>query len=625
MSGARLILVEGTPFDWVAAVVAVGLLAALVVMALYRADRRRLGLRIVLSGGAVVSLVLLAWQPRWERAGSSVEAILITPGASTAHVARLADSLQAGAVYALPEATPGELPGQRVAWVPDVGYLARNHPDIRRLHIVGDGLPPYTVDVLTGPHVVVHGAPPAPGITFVDYPQRVVLGQALQVQGRVYLKEATATTSHTLYLDGPGGHVDSAGLSGAGFTAFSLETTPRQAGLFQYRLGVVSARGDTVAVESLGVAVREPTPLRVLVLQGAPTFETRYLKNWMAAQGGRIAVRSTVSRDRYQTEYVNQPEQDLTRLTSSILDGFDVVMLDGRVLDALSPAEQRLLWGAVHEEGLGMLLDAGRDAVNAGKNRADGLPSFDLEPLDEEPRRVRLVWDDSVRTSAVPVAPAAIDGAWGVEPVIQDEGGRWVAAFQPFGVGRVGVTLVRETFRWVLEGETGMHAAYWSRLLTLLSRVDAYADNWSVGVGHPFLRDEPIRLTLQTIDSAPRGVVYAGVPVPDTVYLAQHPVEPTRWQGTFWPREVGWHRVMRVGEAIDSRDAFSFYVHGAGAWQGVRATEKRLATKLFAEKSSPTSVLEERSGPVARVPVSSLWFFVPFVACCAGLWIESKM
>ena len=625
MSDTRLILVEGTPFDWAAAGLAVGFLGALVVMALKRPDRRRLGLRIALGGGAVASLLLLAWQPRWETALSPAEAILVTPGASPNLVARLADSLRATAVYKIPEADVGRLPGHSATLVPDVGYLARNHPGVARLHIVGDGLAPYALAALAGRQLTVHSAPPTPGIAYADYPRDVVLGQALRVQGQVYLDEAAAAASHMLYLDGPGGLVDSAGITRAGFTAFSLETAPRQPGLFLYRLGLVPARGDTLAVESFGVSVRAPAPPRVLVLQGAPGFETRYLKNWLAAEGGRIAVRSTVSRDRYRTEFVNLPEQDLSRLTRAVLDAFDVVLLDGRVLDALSPAERSLLRRAVQDRGLGVLLDAGRDAAPVGSNRADVLPPFDLEPLNEEPRRVRLVWDDSVRTTAVPVAPAAIDGAWGVEPLIEDDEGRWVAAFQPFGVGRVGVTLVTDTYRWVLEGHAGMHAAYWSRLLTPLSRADSQADRWAVDAARPLLRDEPVTLTLQTIDTAPRGVVYAGAAAPDTVYLAQHPAEPMRWQGTFWPREVGWHRVRRAGEAADAQAAFSFYVHDVGAWQGVRATEKRQATRRFAEKSSSAFVSTERTGSVGRVPVSFLWFFLPFLGCCAGLWLESKL
>ncbi len=104
-----------------------------------------------------------------------------------------------------------------------------------------------------------------------------------------------------------------------GATPFSLEAVPRQAGRYLYRLVLVEASGDTLAVEPFGVSVEAPVPLRVLVLQGAPRFETRYLKNWLAEEGGRMVIRSTISRDRYRTEFLNLPERDLSRLTPAVL------------------------------------------------------------------------------------------------------------------------------------------------------------------------------------------------------------------------------------------------------------------------------------------------------------------
>ncbi len=80
-----------------------------------------------------------------------------------------------------------------------------------------------------------------------------------------------------------------------------------------------------------------------------------------------------------------------------------------------------------------------------------------------------------------------------------------------------------------------MHAAYWSRLLSALARPSRGADQWAVGTRGPVLRDEPVTLSLHTLDARPRGLVFSTSATPDTVYLAQDPVERTRWHGTFWP------------------------------------------------------------------------------------------
>ncbi len=220
-------------------------------------------------------------------------------------------------------------------------------------------------------------------------------------------------------------------------------------------LVLVEASGDTLAVEPFGVSVEAPVPLRVLVLQGAPRFETRHLKNWLAEEGARLAIRSTISRDRYRTEFLNLPERDLSRLTPAVLRTFDVMILDGRVLAALSDTERRVLRTAVREEGLGVLLGPDLLIRNDGPSERFFQP-FEGRPLDEaEQRRVRLTWGNTVLASSIPAEPYAIAPAWGVALLMQDEAGHGVAAMRLQGMGRVGLSLATETYRWVLEGTPG--------------------------------------------------------------------------------------------------------------------------------------------------------------------------
>ena len=450
MNVGRLLLAEGSSFDWIVAGLAIGGMAVLVILALRRPNRQRLALRITLSGMAVASLVLMGWQPRWQTPPQPVEAILLTPGARPSRVARLADSLNAVRLYTLSEGSPAPVAGFDVESVPDAGFLARHHPEVVALHVVGEGLPGYALEALRGVQVHAHPAPLRPGISFVDVPRTLIVGQAMRVPGQVVIDEGQSRpVSYTLFLDGPGGPVDSLDVATPGTTPFSLEAIPRQAGRFLYRLALVEASGDTLATESFGVSVEAPVPLRVLVLQGAPRFETRHLKNWLAAEGGRLAIRSTISRDRYRTEFLNRSERDLSQITPAILRAFDVVILDGRVL----------------------------------------------------------------------------------------------------------------------EGNAGMHAAYWSRLLSALARPSRGADQWAVGAQGPVFRDEPVALTLHTPNARPRGWVFSTEAAPDTVYLAQDPIEQTRWHGTFWPRAAGWHRIVTAGADPSGEAAFWFYAHDPTSWQ----------------------------------------------------------
>ncbi len=626
MNVGRLLLAEGSSFDWIVAGLAIGGMAVLVILALRRPNRQRLALRLTLSGMAVASLVLMAWQPRWQTPPQPVEAILLTPGAPLSRVARLADSLNAARLYTLSEGSPARVAGIDVERAPDAGFLARHHPEVATLHVVGEGLPGYVLEALRGVQVRAHPTPLRPGISFVDVSRRLTVGRAMRVQGQVVIDEGrNRPVSYTLFLDGPGGPVDSLDVATPGATTFSLDAMPRQAGRFLYRLALVEASGDTLATESFGVSVEAPVPLRVLVLQGAPRFETRHLKNWLATESGRLAIRSTISRDRYRTEFLNRSERDLSQITPAILHAFDVVILDGRVLAALTDTEQGVLRRAVSEEGLGVLLSPDLLTSN-GEPSGRFFQPFEGRLLDDAaPRRVRLRWENTVLASSIPAEPYTITLSWSVALLMQDEAGHGVAAMRPRGVGQVGLSLATETYRWVLEGNAGMHAAYWSRLLSALARPSRGADAWAVGARGPVFRSEPVTLTLHTPNARPRGLVFSTGAVPDTVYLAQDPIEQTRWHGTFWPRAAGWHRIVTAGADPSGEAAFWFYVHDPTSWQAWQAARNSRATRQFAEKSTSVSDETERKGPLTSVPVPMLWLFIPFVASCAGLWLESKL
>ena len=227
-----VILFEGTAFDGMAGILAVGLFVVLVILAVRRLNRKRLALRIALTGVAVVSLLLMAWQPQRQRTLRPAEAVLITPGASPFAPAHLADSLNTLRLYALPDAATSRTVGRDVEVVPDVGFLVRHHPEIATLHVVGEGLAAYDLAALRGVALRFYPAPPRPGIQFVSFPRTAWVGQAMRVQGQVYVEDAPAAQGpSTLYLDGPGGPVDLLAVAAPGTTAFSLETVPRQAGL----------------------------------------------------------------------------------------------------------------------------------------------------------------------------------------------------------------------------------------------------------------------------------------------------------------------------------------------------------------------------------------------------------
>ena len=604
-----------------------------------RPDRRHVALRIGAILLAVGALALLGWRPTWRRSASTVvggtEAALWTAGTAGddggGTVAARYRFVLAGASAAPADATR----------IPDAAILRRRFPTVGTLHVHGDGLEPFDLDALRGLRVVLDPAPErlaGPAFSFVRCPRELTLGLALTVQGRVSgLKPGTTATVTLEAPDGATTDADTPPADADGGAGFSVEAAPPPAaGHFVWRLRL----GKTD--EPLGVAVVSPELPRVLVLLGAPRFDTAALRHWFEAAGGTLAARTLVGQDRYRFESAHDPPPQFTALDASLLAGFDLVMADGRALAALPPPERDALRAAVADTGLGVLVLADEailpGAAGVSPEAAAAFFPWKLTPLTdaagEGDRMTRVRWTGQTQPVEIPVpsAPFEIAPQDGQTALAQDSQGHTLAASKAHGRGQVALTLVRETGRWTRENDPAAFAAYWSALFSPLARkTTADAGRWTLAGGDagPLFVDQPVELVWSgkaTPEPAP-GVVRAeadadggGVTLP----LAADPGEPGRWRATFWPRRSGWQRVtMPAGPSGSGAMALDFFVHPAGDWSVLDAARRRAATARFAERSGDASSRVPATGG-ENLPVPAGGWFALFLAGAGYLWIERR-
>jgi hypothetical protein len=171
--------------------------------------------------------------------------------------------------------------------------------------VAGEGLPAYALDLLDKKtFTFLHGNPPD-GVVKISLPEKVNVNQQSTVNG-VYRNQSG---SHSIVLIGPGGKEDSLTITKEGASPFSLSFTPKQKGKLLYTIVI----RDTVRIskeEKLPVTVESPLPLKVLVVLSYPTFETTFLKNFIASKGNEVVLRSQLSRNNFSYEYVNHPALD---------------------------------------------------------------------------------------------------------------------------------------------------------------------------------------------------------------------------------------------------------------------------------------------------------------------------
>jgi hypothetical protein len=536
-----------------------------------------------------VSLFLLAARPAGERSRAAGSAVLVTAGADGAAVEE-----SAGEVFALPGAPPGfGVP------ITDVAELTRRRPDLERWQVVGSGLDPWQAEALPGEVSFAAPAALGAGIDRAQWRRRLALGERLEVRGTL------VGPASTLRLLGPAG-VEAETEVAAG-ESFALAATPRLEGRFLYRLELVPVSGDA-SEEVVAVEVTPRRLPRVLWLAGAPSFESREVKTWLRDLGGALVVRSQISRGRFLFEYLNRPRLEIARLDGERLAEFDLVVVDGAAWSALPAGERKVLDEAVRA-GLGLLLlpvlpAPGGEATPAFEVAAVG----DLESVEVAARG----------PAAEPLEPLVIPGRQftllaGQRSLFSDGAGRALAVAEDRGLGRVAATLLEDTYRWVLRGDGASHRRYWSELLAAVARQPA-AGPVSAPVG-PILVDRPLPLERVAVAAEPLRIIG-----PDgsevRVAFVQDPLEARRWSAVWWPREVGWPRLV-AGEQSSWWHASA--ADDWGAWQRRQAQEatRRRAALGPALAAAPGSTVELRELP--RWPL-----FAVLLAAWGALWADDQ-
>lgn len=558
-----------------------------------RRDRALRGRRIAAAVAAVVSLVLLAVGDS-ARTVSTDTAVVATEGATPSVVRHLADST-AAPVYLLDRAGDARAFGGSARPTADLASLLRAAPSLRRLVIAGWGLDSVELAELGERPITFVPAPVPPGIATIRWPGTVPLGGRLTVRGTT----VGVPAGTPILLVGPQGVVDSGRI--AADSTFVLETRPPAAARLRYALRI-PIRG--VVAETAGVAVVDRAPPRILVLDHSPSFESRYLEDWMRDAGGALAIRTEISRGRYRTRYLNSSAADLNRLSGPALRSFDVVVLGTRTLAALQPPERAALESAVRDEALGVVLRAEAPAA-----RGSGLlAGFSFAPGGGIDRIARVGWaGDSSGRRAVGLAPLTLQGDAATRTLAVDSAGNSVAAWRRAGAGAVAVTLVATPSRWRLGGESERFAAYWSLLLGTVSRPPV--SGWEAT--GPAMVDRPLRLVRFGPDTAPAVMVEAPDGRRDSVFLSQDLIVPSRWEGSYWPRTAGWHRLSGDSLALD------FDVAAAG-WRTLEATDRERTT---AERAAiVTASTPQRTAPGGPRRIPPIVLFVAFVGATAVLW-----
>ena len=480
--------------------------------------------------------------------------------------------------------------------------LKTDSPAFSKVHVFGYGLSENELTQLNHLPLVFHPASLRAGISNINWDQKLRTGENLIVQGKYNNASSNAVR---LILRGLSTQLDTAIIPAKSYKEFELITVPKSEGRVVYHLLAI-AGADTIENENLPVEIDPVQPLKILILSASPDFETKFLKNWLAENGDEVAVRSTISKDKFSSEYANMQQIKVDHLNAGILEQFDLVIGD---LSALK--SEGALKSEVTQKGLGVVVRA--DSVSKGSSWLQ--TNFPLEKLAvKNPSPVALV----IRGQKNKSVPLKTDQTFireisATQPLVSDAQNHSLVSSSLAGSGRLVFTAINNSYNWMLAGDKDDYAAFWSLLIKNAARRTPVSESWSV-VGLPTV-SEPIDLQLQSAQAPGKIVSDSSVIAP-----VQNPDVPFEWKNRYWPATIGWHRIKQNNGLSQW-----YYVYSKDDWKPAKAAEKLAATSHYAETYTANSSVTKQIHEKVRIEVPKIYFYLLLLAACVYLWVEGKL
>jgi hypothetical protein len=583
---------------------------------------RRRTLQKAASVLAVASLAAWGIPLHWPfsvKAPPKGTAILLTPGYDR-------DSLrvfQAAYGKALPvfDYTRGTKDSRRPG--PGVqNLLSLSRSDAGVLHVFGYGLSKAELSVLPPARIVFHPSPLPDGITAVQWDAETGQGLPFSLRAHVSLSahrdlQGKKTARYGLRLSGLGTTLDSVALYGGSDTDIVLRTVPRGTGRVVYSVSLTEGR-DTLENDPAPTQVRNPTNWSILLLASSPDFENKFLRQWLAASGHSVSMRTAISKGKYDAGFSGRAPADLTVLPGSFLDSVDILIADPAALGALPETVLSRIREQVRQGGMGLILRADSSLA------VSWAPALSAEVVrDTLAAPVSLVLQDGANTTPLAVQqlrPSAyVSYREGTQPLLKDTRSHIWATSVLYGSGQVVLTTLQTAYRWMLSGDTSDYAAYWSLLMQQAARRSKTGPEWTVNPALPRLR-QPAQVSFLSEDGPQAdGFLRQGQIAGMGVALEPDPSLPFLWQGAYWPLRAGWQA------GTDHQGLpWWWYAYAAGDWGDVDNRQKQEATRSYAALSLARPAIITVPNPASPENIPSYYFFVAFM-CFAGFLWAAKM
>lgn len=437
------------------------------------------------------------------------------------------------------------------------------------------------------------------GLNKIGWADDIRLGDSLILRGE-YANRLSQPVS--LYLTGFGSKVDSCIVKPGTVLRFTLKTLPKITGHFAYALKTNIA-GDLKEIGTVPIEVSAGQPLRILIVNSSPSFENRYLKDWLSINANSVAMVSLNSAANYQSVYQNMAATPVRVVSSQLLTRFDLLITDDKALKSLTAPEFQALIHAITEQGLGLVIQ--QDSVTHN-HAASMLHLSGLQKIKSQADTLSIITMGGVYKSAgkLPLLPMVLAVTKNAQPLILNQRHEILANIIALGKGKIIQTVIDHSYSWLLRGEKSDYSNLWSTLLNNVSRKKTTVAKLMVETRFP-RQNAPVLLHLITPSAAIPEISIDH----QAISMRQHEDLQQIWSGTYWPRKTGWYQLLSGHET-----SYWFYVYSGTDWSlpGIRT------------KKQDSAVYETNQGKNQTKPFPLFIIFLIFISSLTYLWLEQK-
>lgn len=569
---------------WPVIIVGLVLMAVFVWKEWSQRKERRFYVKLIASFLAIVSLCMIILKPSTYQDSMRGKGIVLTDGYRSSQL----DSLKS--IYKSIK-TEEYTKGRTLFLLTEVDSI----------FLLGHGLEPFDFWQVEHKSVAFLGGHANQGWQVISNKNELILGELLELNA-TYANPVSGNWA--VLADNGGNPLDSVPFEETESQLIQLSAEPKASGQFVYHLMEQDQDGQVVSNEPIPIQVKEGRPLKILMVNTFPTFETKYLKNFLTEKGHEVLARTQLTKGKYKFEYFNGASGTIYGFTSENLKDYDLLIIDTDSYTGLGRTSKEAMEEISASEGLGIFIQADEGLFRLSESQSPFRFNRDYVTETELGQPVRTLskypyaFQENLRTQEI-----LLDSAT-------------VASYIPLQTGKVGTTLLQNTYQLLLDGQEALYARIWTKILNTIAREQETAVEWKPLTQIPKL-DEPFEFELQTLLTDVEIITEEGARIP----LLQDILIPSKFTGTVYPRKTGWNQLQ---VANDSISPWFYFVYDDGQLQNIHQSELRNANY---QKFGSSSTFDDSKSVSKKElqTITPIWLYFILLLSLGWLWLEPKL